>query len=241
MKIAFFGDSLTKGQVSANFINLLNDRYPNSKLFNFGTNGATLNIISMKVLKHLQNQNDYDLIVLQGGSNDILLPHFNVRGGLFKFAYKSQIEKGHKPIIDSREYYHALIDFFRQIKALYKGKIIFITMGCLKEKIDTELNRERRNFNVAARNAAIEEDIAIADIEPVFENFLFGKNQTNYLIESFWAVTLFDKIWSLTKRGIAHLSERRKLHLTIDGVHLNNEGASIISNSIIDTLAKKVF
>lgn len=239
MKILFFGDSLTKGQVGACFIDLLTASYPHGRFTNRGTNGDTMNIITKKILKHLEQSNDYDFVVLQGGGNDILLPYFKARGGLFKLAYHSQLKKGLIPLATSTEYYHALVAMFQKIKRLYKGKIIFITMSCINEKLDTEPNKKRIAFNEAARKAALEEGIAVADIEPLFEQFLENKAQTDYLIESFWAVTLFDRVMSLCKRGITLLSNRRKLFLTIDGAHINNEGAAIISHSLMQIIGKK--
>ncbi|HMR85664.1 MAG TPA: hypothetical protein PKE30_21120, partial [Niabella sp.] len=44
---------------------------------------------------------------------------------------------------------------------------------------------------------------------------------------------------SLCKRGITLLSNRRKLFLTIDGAHINNEGAAIISHSLMQIIGKK--
>lgn len=232
MKILFFGDSLTRGQVGASFIDRLNTYYPDADFINKGTNGDTLDQISVKLLTHLQQTNNYDYIVLQGGGNDILLPFFNSKGGLFRFAYNSQVKKGLRPVPDSIAYYNALVELFKNIRLVYRGKVIFITMTCLNEKLDTELNKQRQAFNSMARKAVLQENMIVADIEPLFDEYLKGKAQTDYLIENFWAVTITDRFLSLFKKGIDHLSKHRRLLLTIDGAHLNNTGASIVCDRL---------
>jgi hypothetical protein len=182
----------------------------------------------VKLLTHLQQINNYEYIILQGGGNDILLPFFNIRGGLFRFAYNSQVKKGLRPVPDGMAYYNALMELFKNIRLIYRGKVIFITMTCLNEKLDTELNRQRLTFNSMARKAALQENMIVADIEPVFDEYLKDKAQTDYLIENFWAVTIIDRVFSLFKKGIDHLSKHRGLLLTIDGAHINNTGASIV-------------
>jgi lysophospholipase L1-like esterase len=239
MRILFFGDSLTRGQVGASFVDLLSTHYPDADFINKGTNGDTLDQISEKLLTHLQQTNNYDYIVLQGGGNDILLPFFNIRGGLFRFAYNSQIKKGLRPVPDSMAYYKALVELFKNIRLVYKGKVIFITMTYLNEKPDTELNRQRLAFNSMARKAALQESMIVADIEPLFNEYLKDKVQTDYLIESFWAVTITDRIFSLFKKGIDHLSKHRRLLLTIDGAHLNNTGASMICDTLRQIIGDK--
>lgn len=236
MKILFFGDSLTKGQVGASFIDLLAERYPDGQLENGGTNGDTINMIAAKLQQHLAKANQYDYLILQGGINDILLPAFQARGGLFKFAYNAQLKKGLVPLTDPTQYYSALVQLFKACKAVFKGKIIFLTMTCLGEKLDTALNRQRAAYNQGARQAAAEEHIFLADAEPFFENYLATKAQADYLVESFWAVTFTDRIASIFKSGIRLLSKRRKLHLTIDGVHLNTMGAGLLSECISNTM-----
>jgi lysophospholipase L1-like esterase len=232
MKILFFGDSLTRGQVGASFIDRLSTHYPDTDLINKGTNGDTLDQISVKLLTHLRQANNYDYIVLQGGGNDILLPFFKIRGGLFGFAYNSQVKKGLRPVPDSMAYYNALVELFKNIRLVYRGKVIFMTMTCLNEKLDTALNRQRLAFNSMARKAALQENIIVADIEPLFDEYLKDKGQTDYLIENFWAVTITDRVFSLFKKGIDHLSRRRGLLLTVDGAHINNTGASIVCDTL---------
>lgn len=236
MKILFFGDSLTRGVVGASYLKLLGKRFPNAKLFNRGTNGDTLTVIADKLLKHLQQNSDYDFVVLQGGGNDLLLPLFRERGGLFGFACQSQVKKGITPLLSPSDYYAGVKKLFQQVKQFYRGPIIFVTMSCLNEQLNTAINQQRRVFNAAARKAAEEEGARVADIEPHFENYLSGRQQRHYLIESFWAVTIFDRMICKFRNGPAYLSKRRGLHLTIDGAHPNDTGASIVSDIVAQAI-----
>lgn len=239
MNILISGDSQTKGQVGISFVDLLAEHYPGSRFINHGTNGDTFNIISQKLLQHLDKRNDYDALVLQGGGNDLLLPVFKKRGGLFGFAYDAQIKKGLVPATTAADYYRALAETFKAIKSVFTGRVIFMTMSCINEKQDTPLNRARRQYNQEARKAAQEYRIELADIEPAFDAYLSTRDRTDYLIESFWAVTCTDRIFCLSSKGAQYLSTRRKLSLTIDGAHLNKAGACIIRDVLVNVIDSK--
>jgi len=236
MKILFFGDSLTRGMVGASYLKMLAKRFPNAKLINRGTNGDTLTVVTDKLLQHLQQHSDYDCIVLQGGGNDLLLPLFGERGRLFRFAYQSQLKKGITPLLSTIDYYTGVKKMFQRVKQFYHGPIIFITMSCLNEQLDTAINIQRRQFNAVARKAAAEEGVCVADIEPHFESFLGDRKQRDYLIESFWAVTIFDRMICAFRNGPAYLSRRRGLHLTIDGAHPNEDGAAMVSDIVAQAI-----
>ena len=231
MKILFIGDSITKGYPGASFVDLLHKEFPNWTYKNLGVNGDTLPMISKRLLAHLKNNPDYDVIVLQGGYNDLLLPSFKERGGLFGFAYNHQLKKGQVPL-STHDLYPMLKTTVREIKQMYRGKLILMTLGCLNEKTDTKLNEHRKDWNKTIRQITEEETIFLADAGKLVDAFLDGKDPINYCLESFWAVTYRDSIISSFKKGIDLLSNRRKLFVTIDGVHLNNLGAVFFSDSI---------
>ncbi|KQS37784.1 hypothetical protein ASG14_19725 [Pedobacter sp. Leaf194] len=58
-------------------------------------------------------------------------------------------------------------------------------------------------------------------------------NQVNYLLNGFWNSVYFDHKACKTTNGSNELSSKRNLRLTIDGVHLNSNGAKIFK-SVID-------
>jgi lysophospholipase L1-like esterase len=235
MKILFIGDSITKGKLGASFVELIAKKHTSFQITNLGKDGETVNVVSNRLLNHLKTGKEYDYIVFQGGYNDILLPSFLEKGKLFKWAYKQQIKKGHIPLSNPGEFTCFLKKSIRSIKQLYKGKIILLTIGCVGENLNTELNLQRNKFNEAIRNIALEEEIILADTQIEFDKFLMGKTQSNYCLDNFWAVTLWDRF----KKEFKKISKKRELFLTIDGVHLNNAGAAIFANCILNKLETK--
>ena len=238
MKVLFIGDSITKGRLGAGFVNLTTRHLTNCSYKNLGRDGDTLTVILQRLLDHLKNTPDYDVIVLQGGYNDILLPAFKERGGLFEFAYNHQLKKGQKPLKSTADLYSTLKNVIKELKQIHKGQLIMLTLGCINEKASTKLHEQRIEWNNTIRQLTTEENILLADAGELFDRFLTERTQTDYCIENFWAVTYTDTLISFFKSGVNLLSKKRKLFLTVDGVHLNNLGAAFFSDSI-KTLIKE--
>jgi lysophospholipase L1-like esterase len=232
MKILFIGDSITRGKLGASFVKLIVKSDVEIQITNLGKDGETLNVITDRLLNHLKFNSDYDYLVLQGGYNDIILPFFYTKGNLFKRVYEQQIENGFLPITSSNE----ISDFIKlnilKIKRLFEGKIILLTIGCVGEDLKSKLNIQRNEFNEIIRNVVIEGNLILSDPQIEFDKYLKDRAQSSYCMDNLWSVIWWDKLY----RNPDTLSKKRKLFLTIDGVHLNNKGAEIFANSILSQL-----
>lgn len=235
MEFLFIGDSITRGNLGASFVNLFKQGCHRCKITNLGRDGDTMESVLQRLITHLSTDNRYDAIILQGGCNDILLPSFKQKGLSFRFAYRRQLKRGLRPAEHTNDFYAILKSYLKRIRELYAGKIILLTMGCIGENPGTQLNRQRKSYNKIIRKIAGEENILIADTETRFD-IANRRNNTSYCLQNFWAVTLTDRFISFLHRGPDMLSRRRNLNLTIDGVHLNNTGAKIFSDSIKELL-----
>ncbi|TRX35453.1 hypothetical protein FNW52_10440 [Flavobacterium sp. ZT3R18] len=232
MKILFIGDSITRGELGVSFVELIAKSQPSLQITILGENGETLNVICNRLFNHLKFEQDYDCIIFQSGYNDILLPSFLEKGKLFKWAYQQQIKNGLIPLPNPCEFLVFLKKNIRSIKQLFKGRIVLLTIGCVGENLNSELNSLRNRINEAIRKVALDEEIILADIQKEFDDVLAKEVQSNYCLGNFWAVTLWDKF----KKDFKKLSGRRGLFLTIDGVHLNNAGAAIFTDCILNEL-----
>ena len=93
MKILCIGDSLTYGNVGYSYIPSLNK---NLLTINKGLNGDTLHGMSNRLRKMLDNCcNDFDLIILGVGTNDIFLPYLKGVDSYWKLqmAFRCKIKK----------------------------------------------------------------------------------------------------------------------------------------------------
>ncbi|MBL0331111.1 MAG: SGNH/GDSL hydrolase family protein [Bacteroidetes bacterium] len=233
MKIVFVGDSITNGKLGASFVDLISkdNRY---HITNLGHDGDTWNLIFNRLHSHLKVDQSMDCIVLQGGYNDLLLPFFQERGGLFQRAYDQQLKKGCAPV-STEEFTKMLESHIRKIKEVYHGRLILLTIGCVGEKLDSELNAKRNHFNELLIQVAEKEKLTLVNTQIPFDAFLSTSQQSSYCLDNIWAITIWDRLF---KKWDA-LSKKRGLHLTIDGVHLNTKGAAIFAESIARELHLK--
>ena len=91
MKIACFGDSLTKGSMGYSYI-----RYMRSadKITNKGVNGDTTIGVSGRLKKYIDNaaNSDVDIYVLSIGTNDLLLPYLTTVSPLWKLQMAPRVK-----------------------------------------------------------------------------------------------------------------------------------------------------
>lgn len=231
MRVLFAGDSITRGEIGADFTTLIRQSIPGVHTVNAGKNGYTFNLIIKSVMQILQADKEYDYLVLQGGYNDLLLPWFYERGGLFRFAYNTQLKKGHRPFDTSKHAFTFLQHSIQEIKKTFSGDIVLVEIACLGEKLDSNLNKKVREFNALLREIASRENISITSTNKLFADALSGKTTSGYCLDSFFAVTVLDRITH-------YFANKRQLHLTIDGVHLNSAGAAIFTEAILDVIKK---
>lgn len=229
MKVLFVGDSITRGTQGVDWVKLIENDHPFWTLENIGVNGETLNTLSTRLLKHLEKSH-YSTIVFQAGTNDILLPLFKHRSFWFQQAYQHQIKSGNNPLAPAD--FEALLR--RTIQHVYENtdaQLILPTIGCINENLLAETNAELFSYNSIIRKVANEFNCILADTAEKFQEELSRRKTQDYCMENFQSTAFFDSI--SCSLGLAdRLSKKRKLHLTIDGVHLNTKGASIYKTEI---------
>lgn len=232
MKILFIGDSITRGSVGVSYVKMSEAKYKNLEIVNAGINGDTLNVIANRLLEILKSDPAYDYIVLQAGYNDLLLPVFNAKGGLFRFGYRQKIKKGANPLLTAPDFENFYINIIEEILGISGSKIVLTTIGPINEWQDDPLNRKRLRYNDCIRRVAGYYKCLLADIAVACDNALAPASSDSYFLNSFWNVVFFDPFVCMCPKGADKLSKKRKLSLTIDGIHLNTRGAAIFSDTI---------
>lgn len=110
-----------------------------------------------------------------------------------------------------------------------------MTLGCMNEANSFALNHTRKKINDVIRDIASRKNCLLADIGALTDGCLQQFRTNNYFLEGFLRVNLFDKIQCLLGNP-DRLSQQRKLHLTIDGLHLNSCGAGIFRKEVESVL-----
>lgn len=230
MKLLCMGDSVTQGTIGESFVELLRTDNPQWIIRNAGVNGDTLLNISDRIEQEI-DACPYDCILIEAGYNDIILPHFQEKGFLFKSALKYLLLKGRKPVElqEFKEAYIKLIEFIQREK---NAQIMLVTLGCINENLSDAVNRKRVEYNKVIRTIAQSHHCLLADVGAEFERILAPTPQTDYLLTHFYS-SVYADAQKCTHKGVAdRLSRERNLKLTIDGIHPNSQGALLYAQTI---------
>jgi lysophospholipase L1-like esterase len=237
MRVLFIGDGLVKGNTGVNWVRLLERKHPEWVVENAGVCGETITNISGRLKKKIISGASYDFIVLLAGANDILLPSLEKRGYFFRKTYQSQLRKGNTPIRDIPVFREQLDNTISFLQSHSSASLILATIGCLNENLQFPLNKSRQAFNAIIRELAKEKNCRLADAAALCDGCLLRLKTNDYFLENYFNTAWLDKLRSRMPGSADALSKKRKLHLTIDGLHLNSEGARFY----MDEIEKQVY
>ena len=227
MKIAFIGDSITEGFPGVSYVNILKTLLPKSTLLNYGLGGDTVSSLYRRV-KEIQFDKDIDVVVLFVGVNDVfgrLTPTYEK----LKTKYNQIWAKDRK---EFRNQYIELLDF---VKTLSK-KVIIIPPLVLGEEKDNKWNIEIGELVEELEDILVNyPDFHYINVRDMFFNVLKEVEVSSFLPINMFRM-LLDVKFVTTIHKIDEKSKKRKLHLTLDGVHLNSLGASLVANAIFNKI-----
>jgi lysophospholipase L1-like esterase len=110
------------------------------------------------------------------------------------------------------------------------------TLSCIGENLFSDINYKRSQYNIAIKSIAGSYNCLLADVAEEFDTVLITNHRSDYFLDNFFSAVYFDKRKSEELHGPEKLSQKRKLLLTIDGVHLNESGAKIYKKIIEQTI-----
>ena len=225
MRILFIGDSLIRGSVGMNWVKRIAVKNPDWIIENAGADGDTLIKIKQRLDKKL-DRNQYDVIFFEAGMNDLMIPAMRDKGFLFRQAQK-YLAKEYTPLSEPAAFEKEFRRCIGDIKIKTKAHIILSTLSCMNESLEYPLNKKRCIYNHIIRDVAKENGCGLVDAGALFDGYLRRCRTKDYFLESFFDAKCFDKFQCNVLGSPDYLSKKRRLHLTIDGVHLNSRGANI--------------
>lgn len=157
MKALFIGDSIIEGSIGVNFTDIIERQNPGITVLNHGIPGDTLPGISRRLLRLVAGEENFDLILLEGGHNDILMAPWFGREG---------------PAGIVEELGGILDNTLEQVKLNFQGKVIITTLSCLGEDLEGEENLIRARFNKVIRDLAAKHGCTVADVGKAFDEVL---------------------------------------------------------------------
>jgi len=226
MKIAFFGDSLTRGIPGVSWFSMLQGVLLEHELTNHGRNGDTVVSLYRRIARD-RLQDGIDVAVLWVGVNDVLAK-VTITHSLLKRLM-------HQPW--ARDLPAFRDDYNQAVKRLRENAGIVLTVSPLLigENLQNPWNCDLADLcKVIAEISASVDCVHWLDIRAEFAERLKETIACDYIPRSITSIAR-DALLLRTPMLVDTVSACRGLHLTLDGVHLNSEGARIVTETFHKT------
>lgn len=226
--VVFLGDSITHGQISANYVSMLAERFPPSqfRLINFGINNdLTYNLLRRLWLVIARRP---DVVVILIGTNDVIASLSPVKA--FGYVFLKPLFTW--PTLSGA--YSNLVKMIRRLKDGTNARIAIASIPVLGEDFSSKPMRRVREYNKNVQAIARMENITYL---PVFErqrDYLIAKDEAArqaYTGSVMPTVQLAVKLF-LTGASFDSYSREMGYTLLTDGVHMNTTGAALIADVI---------
>lgn len=234
--VVCFGDSITRGQVSANYVSMLasSPHLQDFRFINRGVNSdLTLNLLR-RVNRVVADQPDVVTILV--GTNDLIATVRPYSAAYFTFL-KSMYYMPNRGT--SRR---NLTQTIRRLKMHTHARIALCSIPILGEALESRPMDMVRFYNAAWREIAAQEKV---DFLPVFERqsaWLLqnnGRNGRQYNGSAFYTAEYILRAL-FTGETLDQFSQRKGYRLLTDSVHMNTTGARLIFEVIEEYLLRIV-
>lgn len=222
MRIAFIGDSLTEGFPGCSYVKILQRRLPEHALINMGEGNDTVVSLHHRVT-HMVLEENFDLAFLWVGVNDVLR-----RFSSWTFRASDVILRDPHAMHPGEfvAHYDATLHWLKE----YARHIVAVSPLLKGETPGNPWNRQLAAYaDEIADLTADNPHINYLDLRTPMLSYLEGRPISSYLPPNALRV-LFDALWLRTDAQIDARSRQRGLHVTLDGVHLNSTGASLVAD-----------
>jgi len=236
----FAGDSLTEGDYGESYVERVGKALYRAQsslkgeVVNAGRGGDTAVSLLRRIDRPLRRYQPTWVILAVGG-NDVwhrwLSSH---SAGWWVVSQYRKVKYGQVPATDLDEFaaaYRALIDKARQVGS----SVMACTVSPLGERLSSPVNRQVARLNGVIKHVAAELEVPVADVWQAFVEELAVLPKRSGYVPGEW---LF--VWSQRRRMEKvqpdEYADRRRLHLTFDGIHLNSRGADLWAKTVLEAL-----
>ncbi len=238
----FAGDSLTEGSYGESFVEraakaLYTGRHGlRGEVVNAGRRGDTARALLRRIDRSLRRHQPLWMI-LAIGSNDVWYPWLSSHSaGWWLWLQYRQLRSGQSPATDLDQFattYRALIDRARQVRA----NVLACTVSPLGERLSSPVNGRVARLNGVIKHVAADCQVPVADVWQAFVDELAPLPSRSGYLSAEWLFAWSDRR-RLQKARPDEVAERRRLHLTFDGIHLNSRGADLWAETVVRALAQ---
>ena len=226
MKIICAGDSLTRAQVSADYVAMLRARLPHAVVLNAGVNYETSGVLASRIAG-LADQ-DPDLITVLTGTNDMR--------ALLSSKDRTSLRKRWKLTADpTPDAYRAnLTAIVQTIQRHCHARIALLSPPVIGEELGSAPVRLAGEFAEIVGKVAADQEVAYLPLYERMTGLLeqSGARPGTAFRPGMWLASTAAMPHFLLRRRLDAISRARGLQLTTDTIHLNSRGAAIVADLI---------
>jgi lysophospholipase L1-like esterase len=230
LRIAFVGDSLTAGLPGASFLAVLRAKLPGHTLINLGRGNDTVVSLYRRLARH-GGSDRFDMAFLWIGVNDVTANE----SWSFRLMNALRSQPRSNSLREFRANYQAILELLRS----RAERVVAVSPLLKGEDLDSEWNRRLAELTHEIESlAAQSRSTAFLDLRPRVLAALSNRRTASYLPNNVFRVALD----ILTLRGtpqIDRVSAQRGLYLTLDGVHLNSQGARLVADAFLEVITQQ--
>ncbi len=233
-RLLLLGDSLTAGRPGVGYPSMMARLGCTHEMVVEGRGGATVTEVRWRLNPLIASCNP-DILLLEVGANDILIPMFHRRGGPWKKLARDLQFRGSVPMVTPEAFRQTYGEMLSTIPR--RVRVILATVACLGENPESEINQTRNRYNAVIRTLGEGHGAGIADVAKAFDTEMRKVAEPSpYLLDRHSSVFI-DSLVTAPDAGADYLARRRGLHLTMDGAHLNSLGARVYAETVLSAIA----
>jgi lysophospholipase L1-like esterase len=234
--VVCLGASMVRGQVSYNFVNLLDQRMAGDgfQFINAGVAGDQ----AYNVLVRLDSVIDYrpDFVIILVGTNDVtatLSP---------TLARISRLTRKFPQPPSAKFYQYNMLRIIKTLKEKTSAKIALVSLPILGEDLESTPNQRIKEYNALLKEIADEEQVSYLPVYELQEEYLRKVQQGSgrpYKSGGMLSIKALARHY-LLRQSFDEISRKHHFLLVIDGIHMNSRGAAFIADEIESFLCSHV-
>jgi lysophospholipase L1-like esterase len=226
-RVVCLGASIVRGQVSTNFVNLLNQRMHKDgfHFINAGVNGDLAYNVLIRLKTVVDKQPDFIIILV--GTNDVI-------GALVPRLAKWYRRVKRLPQLPTEQWYRDnILKIVHYLKENTRAKIALASLPVLGENLLSTFNKTINMYNGHLKEIAVQEQIGYLPVHERQMEYLTKTQPSGRDFESDGRLTrgLLVRHY-LLRQSFDTISRRYGYVLVTDGIHMNSRGASFIIEEI---------
>ena len=234
--VVCLGASMVRGQVSYNFVNLLEQRMTEDgfQFINAGVAGDQAYNVLMRLDPVIDYQPDFVIILV--GTNDVTATLSPTLARISRLTRRF-------PQPPSAEFYkYNMLRIINTLKEKTSAKIALVSLPVLGEDLESIPNQRIKDYNALLKKIADEEQVGYLPVYELQEKYLREVQRgSGRPYESGGVLSIKALVRHyLLRQSFDEISRKHHFLLVTDGIHMNSRGAAFIADEVESFLRSHV-